>query len=83
VSWSAAAGAVAYDVARGGLTALPVGSGPDVCLGVSSGTSATDAEEPAPDAGYWYLVRGTNTCAGAGSYGEASGGVPRTTTACP
>jgi len=83
VSWSAAAAAFAYDVARGGLTALPVGSGPDVCLGGSPGTSATDAEEPAPGAGYWYLVRGTNTCAGAGSYGEASGGVPRTTTACP
>jgi hypothetical protein len=83
LSWDLASEAFGYDVARGDLTALPVGSGADLCLGAFSSTSATDSQEPAEAAGFWYLVRGTNTCAGPGSYGEATGGAPRATTACP
>jgi hypothetical protein len=83
LSWDLASAAFGYDVVRGDLAALPVGSGVELCLGAFVSTSATDPQEPAEAAGYWYLVRGTNTCAGAGTYGEASGGTPRETAACP
>ncbi|HEX5045268.1 MAG TPA: proprotein convertase P-domain-containing protein [Candidatus Polarisedimenticolaceae bacterium] len=83
LSWDLASAAFGYDVARGDLTAFPVGSGVDLCLGAFSSTSASDPQEPAEEAGFWYLVRGTNTCAGAGSYGDATGGAPRVTAACP
>ena len=33
-------------------------------------------------AGFWYLVRGRNTCAPAGTWGNATSG-PRSTTTCP
>jgi len=83
LSWEATAHATAYEVARGDLVSLPVGSGADVCLGSWPAPSAMDAEEPNPARGFWYIVRGTNPCAGAGSYGEGSGGAPRATPACP
>jgi hypothetical protein len=90
-TWSAATPAVAgtlYDVVRGSVTELPVGSGAaETCLapGISV-TSAADAATPPPGAGYWYLVRGRNAC-GIGTWGfRAVDGVPtaeRATAACP
>jgi hypothetical protein len=87
LSWEslapAAGSATFYDVARGTLGEWPVGSGSPVCL--DSGISATtlpDAQAPAPSSGWWYLVRGVNSC-GEGSYGFASDGVERSTAACP
>lgn len=42
---------------------------------------AADLEIPAPARGYWYLYRGRNAC-GLGTYGFASGGTERISTAC-
>ena len=76
--------AAAYDVTRGALGEWPVGSGgSEQCQ--ASGTAVTTvdlADDPASDSGYWYLVRGRNAC-GTGTYGIASNGSPRVTTACP
>ncbi len=89
LSWTLAAGATASDVLRGDLAALPVGpgGGDEVCLGSTAGTTLTDAYVPAEQSGVWYLVRGTNACAGAGLYGSAEqNGVPATprlSTTCP
>ncbi|MBZ5637627.1 MAG: hypothetical protein LAO51_02600 [Acidobacteriia bacterium] len=88
VSWdSAAPGAgtgTVHDVLRGSLDGFPVGAGQDeTCLAAGiSGASASDAFTPPAGAGFWYLVRGRNTC-GTGTYGFRSGGVERTSTACP
>jgi hypothetical protein len=83
ISWGATLQAVSYDLVRGELAALPVGAGPEVCLGAFPATSAEDVQEPPQSAGFWYLVRGVNTCAAPGSYGNASSGTPRGTPACP
>jgi agmatine/peptidylarginine deiminase len=71
-----------YDVLRGGLVNLPSGYG-DTCL-VSdwAGLTLEDATPPEPGAGYYYLVRGTNSC-GTGSYGDDSGGEERLSNVCP
>ena len=68
---------------RGEAQAFPVGTGSEVCLGSFPATSAADAQVPAEGAGYWYLIRGTNTCAPPGPYGSDSSGTPRIPTACP
>ena len=82
-SWSAAAQATEYDVARGRVDALPVGSTVDeACFGHLTGPSVVDAATPDLGAAFWYLARGRNAC-GAGTYGSQSNGVPRVTTACP
>jgi hypothetical protein len=81
ISWEATLQAGGYDLVRG--ATLPVGSGPEVCLGAVAATSAVDAQNPPQGTGFWYLVRGTNSCTAPGSYGNASGGAPRGTTACP
>jgi uncharacterized repeat protein (TIGR01451 family) len=85
LSWGADAVAFTYDALRGDVAALPVGpgGGDEVCFADLAGTSTTDATVPAPDAAFWYLVRGENTCAPAGSYGNDSLGNPRSTTTCP
>ena len=76
--WSPAGPATFYDLTRGALADLPVGSSPsEVCL--LTGTAdvvVSDATPPPPAGGYWYLARGRNTC-GAGSYGAGSDGLPR------
>jgi hypothetical protein len=86
------AGAAArYDVVRGVVTELPVGSGSsESCLtpGGTLETSTSDPAVPAVWVSWWYLVRGTNFC-GSGSYGNVYDpgtslhGSPRTSTACP
>jgi hypothetical protein len=73
-----------YDVLRGRIGQLPVGSGPgETC--VVQGTAATSLPAdaaPTPEAGFYYLVRGKNAC-GVGTYGLTSGGAERTSLACP
>lgn len=86
ISWSPAVGAIGYDVLRGNLNALPVGpgGGDEVCKANNiPGTSTTDTDVPGTGGlGFWYVVRGTDpTCNG--SYGNASSGLPRTSTTCP
>jgi len=78
-------GGAVYDVLRGNLDHLPVGTGGgQVCLanGVA-GTTTTDAAMPGVGAGYWYLVREEAAGCGVGSYGFATSGVERTSLVCP
>ena len=72
-----------HDVARGLASELPVGSGPsEVCVGSVSGGQASDAAIPVTGESFWYLVRARTAC-GAGTYGNRSNGMPRTTSICP
>lgn len=90
--WDPAAGGVvetAYDVVRGAIAAHPVGpgGGDEVCFADGiAGTTVTDSAIPAVGGGFWYLVRGENSC-GKGTYGfEVRNGFPpvaRVTTTCP
>jgi spore coat protein A len=91
LSWDPLAGAPAdtvYDVARGLVSQLPVGSGAaESCLASGMSTASTsDASLPALGQGFWYLVRGWHAC-GTGTYGyAAANGVPtteRVTLTCP
>ena len=87
-SWSAAAFATQYDVLRGSTAALPVGpgGGDEVCFDNLAGSTLADGTVPAPNAGFWYLARGENTC-GNGTFGTQGfhgvPGVPRVTATCP
>jgi hypothetical protein len=88
LTWSAEAprsgSGTIFDVLRGRIDELPVGSGPGEACAIQ-GTPATslppDAAPP-PGTGFHYLVRGRNAC-GVGTYGSASGGAERTSAACP
>ena len=78
VSVAAVAGSgTVYDVVRGRLDELPLGSGPaETCLlSAATATTASDAA-PAPASGFFYQVRGVNDC-GAGPYGGGA------SSACP
>ncbi len=81
---SAAGSGTTHDVVRGHLSELPVGAGvSELCLfSQEPGWIVQDPETPAPGEGFWYLVRGTNGC-GAGTWGSASSGPERISTACP
>jgi hypothetical protein len=87
MSWSTEAprsgSGTVYDVLRGPIGELPVGSGPGETCAVQ-GTTATSLLDspPAPGAGFYYVVRGKNAC-GSGTYGATSGGAERTSLACP
>jgi subtilisin-like proprotein convertase family protein len=74
----------AYDLLRGDLGGLPVGSGGgETCLAQSvTGTSAGDGESPPAGSGFFYLVRGTNVC-GDGTWGVDSASAERVSGACP
>jgi hypothetical protein len=86
--WDSAAPAAGvgtvHQVLRGVLSQLPVGSGvSETCVATGeAGTGYGDATLPAPGTGFWYLVRGKNSC-GLGTYGTRSNGTPRTSAACP
>lgn len=91
LAWDPLAGAPAgtvYDLARGPVGQLPVGAGAaETCL--ASGlpaTSTSDAILPGVGQGFWFLVRGRNSC-GTGTYGYATvNGLPvteRITPTCP
>ena len=73
-----------YDVARGPIEELAMGGTvADVCLESEVATLfAEDPEVPPLNAGFYYLVRGTNDC-GVGGYGFATGDVPRQVDVCP
>jgi hypothetical protein len=73
-----------YDVLRGLLGELPVGSGAgETCEARGTpDTSLPPGTAPAPGTGFYYVVRGKNAC-GVGTYGLASGGPERTSAACP
>jgi hypothetical protein len=69
---------------RGDLAQLPAGGGAsETCLlSAAAQFTATDPDQPADGAGFWYLVRARNAC-GTGGYGTTSAGAPRPVTACP
>ena len=73
-----------YDVLRGSLAQLPVGSGAsETCAGPGiAGTTLGETAVPAAGTGIYYVVRGTNSC-GDGSYGFRSSGAERASTVCP
>ena len=78
-----------YQVVRGSLADLPVGSGQEeeVCVDAAvPGTATLDAEDPPSGVGFWYLVRGLNGC-GPGPYGfrfeHGAPTAPRESTTCP
>ncbi len=82
--WSPASGATAYDVVRGDVAALPVGSsaGGEVCFENLSAPTLVDPAPPALRAVFWYLVQPRNPC-GPGPIGTQSNGTMRVTTTCP
>jgi hypothetical protein len=71
-----------YDLPRGSLDQI-AGGVAEVCVapGILQATT-TDPALPASGEGFWYLVRGRNTC-GPGTYGFSSDGTERTTPICP
>ena len=73
-----------YALLRGSITSYLFGSGPsETCLAsVLLSPTTADATVPDPDGGFWYLVRGHNSC-GAGSYGIASDLSERISSSCP
>ena len=85
LSWTPVSGSgVVHDLLRGRIEELPVGVSPgEVCLepGIS-GSSATDATEPALGEAFWYLSRGSNACE-VGTYGSDSSGGERISATCP
>jgi hypothetical protein len=88
ISWTSAVpssgSGTVHDVTRGDIGSFPINAGaPGSCL-VSNvaGNSTTDSATPSMDHGFWYLVRGRNSC-GAGTYGFATGGSERIPAACP
>jgi glucose/arabinose dehydrogenase/PKD repeat protein len=77
LQWGSLACAGAYDVVRGGLSALRSGAGnftPATLACVANNLSGTTVDDPTPTAagGFWYLVRGTGCPGGAGTYDENS-----------
>ena len=90
LTWDPIPGAPAgsvYDVARGVVGELPVGSGAsESCLATGvAGPPAPDPDLPEVGRSLWYLVRGRHAC-GTGTWGyAAANGVPgaeRVTAAC-
>jgi hypothetical protein len=73
-----------YDLLRGSLGEMPVGSGgSETCVVAGwAGVSYDDASEPPSGSGYYYLVRGVNGC-DVGTYGQDSGATERLSTTCP
>jgi len=91
LGWDPIPGAPAgtvYDAVRGRVGEFPVGSGAgEICLQDSLlGPPTSDAEQPAAQEAFWYLLRGRHEC-GTGTYGsQATNGVPgpeRVTAVCP
>jgi len=84
INWSATAPATSWDGVRGLVSALPVGpgGGDEVCAGGLGAPTVVDGAIPALNQSFWYLFRGANACAPAGTWGNATSG-PRVTTTCP
>jgi hypothetical protein len=86
LTWSSAApvagSGTVYDLVRGALGQLPVGSGgAEICLADGASGAAVDAQIPPVGSGWWYVVRARNGC-GAGGYGFTSSSTARLTGAC-
>ena len=78
LTWGTVPGADTYAVTRGELAQLaPDQYGPCRASGLT-GTSFTDPEVPAPEAGFFYLVQGASDECGMGSLGFRSDEVART-----
>ncbi len=78
LSWSPESTVSSHDVVRGGLTSLPPGASA-VCLATGAASPPVlDGAVPAAGDGFWYLVRGVNSC-GRGPYAEDDPTIP----ACP
>ena len=74
---------LSFDVLRGEVAGFPVGTGAEVCADTSVAvTEFDDTDTPDPGEGFYYLIRGLNTC-GVSGYGTDSSDVERTSTACP
>ena len=77
ISWTALAGATAYDLVKGALRPLGLSGGNFTtsttgCLADdTAGRSFTDPDLPVAGDGFWYLVRGV-ACGGGGTYDEGS-----------
>jgi len=89
LNWDPVGGpGVVYDVVRGTVAGLPVGSGaPEFCLWSRIGpTMAVDSTMPASGECLWYIVRAQGSC-GLGTYGFTEiRGIPvveRVTEICP
>jgi hypothetical protein len=86
LTWTALAGAVAYDVASSTLSDLKVnGTSTATCVANDLGSPSYVEVRPDPAAGdgYYYLIRGASAC-GTGTYGTDSLGAPRApAAACP
>jgi hypothetical protein len=86
VSWTASGGTAVYDVVSSTLSDLAVNGTPTAtCLANDVATASyVDVQaDPAPGAGYYYLVRTQNAC-GTGTFGFSSSGPERVPTAgCP
>ena len=83
LTWDAAARAETYDIQRGTLTELALGSYGACWAAEIAVTTYDDADVPAAGEGYFYLVRGHDAgCGEGGSLGTDSAGVPRPS-ACP
>jgi hypothetical protein len=88
LSWPDLAGSagpgIVYDAVRGDLAGLAT-AGTDGAAALACGLSAAasgDPSVPPAGSGFYYLVRGRNSCA-AGSWGRNSLGVERVSSACP
>ena len=75
--WTAVPGVTGYDIVGGSLTTLASSAGnftnsTTLCMAndVSATTAPDTSPTPAPGAGFWYLIRGVNSCSGNASYDE-------------
>jgi hypothetical protein len=85
ISWTAGS-AVLFDIASGSISELRTnGTTAASCLSNDHSTPSVNDNrpDPAPNNGYYYMIRAQATC-GPGSYGSASSGLQRIpTNACP
>lgn len=86
LEWAAGTRTVRYDVAGGTLSALRRDNGFAAAECLQQGLTARAWDDtrtgPGSGDGFYYLVRGADTC-GVGSYGWCSNGTERQITACP
>lgn len=88
ISWGAPPpyAGTTFDVVRGRISALPVGSQPgsESCIAQNIATTqTTDATMPTVGTSFWYLVRERVAGCGVGTYGKTSSGSNRNSSACP